>query len=137
MRTPPAHRSEYEKYELRDASVEDVRRGLGVESVVELARSLRVTSAFLQRCLGLSKQTYARRRAAGRLSVSESDRVVRYADLFWRAVELLGDEESAAAWLRTPAPALGGETPLDHADTERGGRNVLGLIGRLEHGIPT
>ncbi len=134
MATPSAHGR---TYELRDASVEEVREGLPVESVVELARSLRVTSAAFQRCLGLSKQTYARRRAAGRLSVAESDRVVRYADLLWRATELVGDDESAATWLRTPVPALGGETPLDHAATERGTRNVLRLIGRLEHGIPT
>jgi len=130
---PPPERTN----ELRDATVEDVRRGLPVESVLELARALRVTSATFQRCLGLSKQTYARRRVAGRLSAPESDRVVRYADLLRRAVALLGDEESAALWLSTPASALGGETPLDHATTELGGRNVARLIGRLEHGIPT
>lgn len=130
---PPPERTN----ELRDARVEDVRRGLPVESVLELARALRVTSATFQRCLGLSKQTYARRRVAGRLSAPESDRVVRYADLLRRAVALLGDEESAALWLSTPASALGGETPLDHATTELGGRNVARLIGRLEHGIPT
>ena len=130
---PPSERIN----ELRDAGVEDVRRGLPVESVPELARALRVTSATFQRCLGLSKQTYARRRVAGRLSAPESDRVVRYADLLRRAVALLGDEESAALWLNAPASALGGETPLDHASTELGGRNVARLIGRLEHGIPT
>ncbi len=118
-------------------TVETVREGLPVDAVDGLAERLQVTSASLQRWLKLSKQTYARRRAKGCLSAEESDRVVRYADLFQRATDLLGDEGAAAQWLRTPAPALGGETPMDHATTEFGARDVTRLIGRLEHGIPT
>ena len=118
-------------------TIESVREGLPVDSVERLAECLQITSASLQRCLNLSKQTYARRRRRGRLSVAESDRVVRYADLFRRAAELLGDADAAATWLRTPAPALRGEAPMDHATTEFGARNVARLIGRLEHGIPT
>ena len=62
---------------------------------------------------------------------------MRYAELFGSAVELLGDAAAAALWLRTPAPALKGETPMDHATTEFGARDVIRLIGRLEHGIAT
>lgn len=121
----------------RPLSVDSVREGLPVQTVESLAGSLLVTSATLQRWLGLSKQTYARRRKQGRLSVTESDRVVRYAELLHWAVEFLGDNDAAARWLDTPSTALDGETPLDHATTEFGARNVLRLIGRLEHGIPT
>ena len=121
----------------RPVTVETVREGLPVDAVEKLAEQIQVTSASLQRYLKLSKQTYARRRRRGRLSVDESDRVVRYADLFRSAVELLGDANAAAQWLRTPAPALNGETPMDRAMTEFGARDVTRLIGRLEHGIPT
>ena len=118
-------------------NVYSVREGLPVQTVESLAGCLRVTSAAMQRWLSLSKQTYARRRKQGRLSALESDRVVRYAELLHRAVEFLGDVHAAAHWLNTPSVALGGETPLDHATTEIGARDVLRLIGRLEHGIPT
>ena len=121
----------------RTVTIETVREGLPVDSVEKLAEKLQVTSASLQRHLKLSKQTYARRRRKGRLSVDESDRVVRYADLFRSAVELLGNANAAARWLCTPAPALKGETPMDYATTEFGARDVTRLIGRLEHGIPT
>ena len=121
----------------RPVTVEDVREGLPVDAVERLAEQFQVTSAALQRHLKLSRQTYARRRCGGRLSVDESDRVLRYADLFLSAVELLGDANAAAQWLRTPAPALKGETPMDHATTEFGAREVIRLIARLEHGIPT
>lgn len=121
----------------RPVTVDAVRKGLPVDAVEKLANQIQVTSAALQRYLKLSRQTYARRRRRGRLSVDESDRVVRYADLFRSAVELLGDANAAAQWLRTPAPALNGETPMDRATTEFGARDVIRLINRLEHGIPT
>ncbi len=118
-------------------TVETVREGLPVESLERLAERLQVTSAALQRWLKLSRPTYARRRAEGCLSAEESDRVVRYAELYRRAADLLGDESAVAQWLGTPAAALGGETPMDYATTEFGARDVIRLIGRLEHGIPT
>lgn len=118
-------------------TVQSVREGIAVGTVDSLAGRLGVTSTTMQRWLSLSKQTYARRRKQGRLSVAESDRVVRYAELLRCAAVFLGDGDAAAHWLNTPAPALGGEAPLDHATTEIGARNVLRLIGRLEHGIPT
>ena len=59
------------------------------------------------------------------------------AELVRRATDLLGDESAAAQWLRTPAPALGGATPMDYATTDFGARDVIRWIGRLEHGIPT
>lgn len=118
-------------------TVESVREGLPVQTVESLAGRLHVTSAAMQRWLSLSKQTYARRRKHGHLSALESDRVVRYAELLCRAIELLGDGDAGARWLNTASPALGGEAPIDHASTEFGARDVLRLIGRLEHGIPT
>ena len=78
-----------------------------------------------------------RRHTKGRLSAEAPCQVGRYPDLLRRAVDLLGDEDAAAQWLRTPAPALGGEAPLVHAATEPGAQEVARLIGRLEHGIPT
>jgi putative toxin-antitoxin system antitoxin component (TIGR02293 family) len=64
--------------------------------------------------------------------------LVRFARLFHLATALYdGDEDAARAWLRKPARALDGETPLDHAGTEAGAREVESLIGRLEHGVYT
>ncbi len=46
-----------------------------------------------------------------------------------------GDEDAALRWLKTPLPILGGESPLAHARTEAGGREVELLMGRIEHGV--
>jgi hypothetical protein len=45
------------------------------------------------------------------------------------------DGQAAARWLTQPAPALGHIIPLALAGSEDGQRQVLTLIGRLEHGI--
>lgn len=44
--------------------------------------------------------------------------------------------EHALDWLKHPNPALGGETPLERAETAIGKVDVIDLIGRMEHGIP-
>ena len=48
-----------------------------------------------------------------------------------------GKHYDAFEWLGHPSAALGGETPLERAKTPEGKQDVLDLIGRLEHGIPT
>lgn len=118
-------------------SIEKVRVGLPTKSVGLLGEQLKVTQGELIGSLNVSKQTFQRRLKSGVLNEVESDRVVRYAQLLALATELFEDREAAAGWLKTPAPALGNETPLVHAKTEIGARNVERLIGRLEHGIPT
>ena len=46
-------------------------------------------------------------------------------------------EFHALEWLKHPNPAVGGDTPLEHAGTPAGAEEVIDLIGRLEHGIPS
>lgn len=96
-----------------------------------------VTQMELTEALGVSKRTYQRRLISGVLNKDESDRVVRYAQLFALASDLFEDDSAAAQWFKRKAPALCNETPLEHATTELGARNVERLIGRLERGIPT
>jgi putative toxin-antitoxin system antitoxin component (TIGR02293 family) len=85
--------------------------------------------------LGISKATLHRRKAAGRLDPAESDRVVRYARLMGRAIEVLESVESARQWLNAPQVGLGGAIPLEYAETEVGAREVEDLLGRIEFGV--
>jgi len=88
--------------------------------------------------LQIPARTLNRRREEGRLHADESDRLLRVARLFARALELCeGDESGARTWLTSPADGLGGATPLEYASTEVGALEVDALIGRIEHGIPS
>lgn len=85
--------------------------------------------------LGISKATLHRRKLAGRLDSAESSRVVRFARLMGRAIEVMESEDRARQWLAAPQAALGGEVPLEYAETEVGAREVEDLLGRIEHGV--
>ena len=84
----------------------------------------------------ISPRTLARRKDEGRLRPDESDRLVRVARIFGRAIDLFeGNAPAARQWLGKPNTALGGASPLEMVTSEVGAREIVGLIGRLEHGV--
>jgi putative toxin-antitoxin system antitoxin component (TIGR02293 family) len=86
--------------------------------------------------LSIAPTTLTRRKKEGLLHADESDRVVRFARLKDAVLALTyGDDAAAISWLKTPLPILGGDSPLAHASTELGARDVEDLIGRLRHGV--
>ena len=115
--------------------VEALRVGLPVQELMDLQASLKVPMEKLVPRLGISKATLHRRKATGKLDPAESDRVVRFARLMGKAVEVLESDDNARQWLTSPQFGLGGAVPLDYADTEVGAREVEDLLGRIEYGV--
>ena len=113
-----------------------VRRGLPATSVTALAAKLAIGSTTVARKLGIPQRTLTRRLSQhSRLTAAESDRTVRLARIVAHAVEMMGDEERAAEWLRTSNRVLRGERPLDQVDTDIGAREVEDLLGRIAYGV--
>ena len=112
-----------------------VREGLRVEELDAIQSSLRVPMDQLLPIVGISKATFHRRKLAGRLDQTESDRVVRFARLIGRAIEVMESGDAGRRWLTTPQTGLGGQRPLDYAATEIGAREVEDLLGRIEFGV--
>ena len=114
-----------------------VASGLPFGILDNLASELEVSTRDLaEGYIGLTRPTLSRRRKSGTLTQPESDAAVRYARLLEQASAMMEDDEDAALrWLKTPLPILGDETPLEHARTEAGGREVELLMGRIEHGV--
>ncbi|MGB6222706.1 type II RES/Xre toxin-antitoxin system antitoxin [Haloferula sp.] len=117
------------------AVIRRIRKGLPMAEFRALAEWLKVTDEELAPLLGISRATFHRRRKAGHLEPPESEKLIRFARLLTRATEVLEDEGAARDWLKTPAVAFEGESPLSFADTEIGAREVEYLLGRLEHGV--
>jgi putative toxin-antitoxin system antitoxin component (TIGR02293 family) len=70
------------------------------------------------------------------LNWEESERLLRLSAVYEDALQLFeGDSVSSMAWLTSSQKALGSQTPLVHARTEIGAREVEDLVGRLEHGV--
>jgi putative toxin-antitoxin system antitoxin component (TIGR02293 family) len=118
------------------ALAEVVREGLPIKSLFLLAERLNLRQAEISEKIGIPRRTLTRRLAQhSRLTAAESDRAVRLAQVFSNAIETLGDEEKAAAWLKTPNRALRGTRPLDQLDTDPGVREVETVLGRIAYGI--
>lgn len=114
-----------------------VASGLPFQILDNLADELEVSTRDLaEDFIGITRPTLSRRRKTGTLTRPESDAALRYARLLEQATAMMEDDEGAALrWLKTPLPILGGDSPLEHARTEAGGREVELLMGRIEHGV--
>jgi putative toxin-antitoxin system antitoxin component (TIGR02293 family) len=113
-----------------------IRHGLPYRALEEFAASSGLPIPEISSLLTIPERTLARRKAAGKLSFDESERLLRLARIFEKAAGLFGGSSvEATQWLRLPKKALGGETPLDYSATELGAREVENLIGRIEYGV--
>src|SRR5436305_12932758 len=70
--------------------IEMVRAGLPHSALESLVRSLGLPAEALTASLHLPKRTLARRKKQARLSIQESDRLLRLARVAARAVEVFG-----------------------------------------------
>jgi len=113
-----------------------VESGLDFQAFVRLQREVQLTTARLAELISMTNRTLARRKRAGRLKPTESDRLLRVARIFQLALALFeGERSPAQSWLETPNPALNAKTPLELSKTEIGAREVENLVQRLEHGV--
>lgn len=115
--------------------IERIHEGLPIYELDALQESLAVPMDVLASKLGISKATLQRRKLEGRLDTLESERVLRFARLMGKAVNVFGSEDNAREWLNKPQFGLGGAVPLDYAETEIGAREVENLLGRIEYGV--
>lgn len=116
---------------------ETIRDGLPAEAFDWLKAELGLTTKELAGVVHIPRRTVSRRKKEGRFKPSESERVLRLIRLYQWAVQVLGSREEACSWMQEENYALGGETPLDFADTEPGARQVERLLGQIEHGVIT
>ncbi len=115
--------------------IRQIQKGLRFSELETLQNSIDMPFEQLAVKLSISRSTLQRRKAAGRLSPDESDKVMRLSRLLEHATNVFGDIEKARAWLKFPQRGLGGAVPLDYAETEVGAREVDNLLGRIDYGV--
>src|SRR5437867_9407279 len=117
--------------------IRQIQKGLPFSELETLQNSIDLPFEQLAAKLSISRSTLQRRKAAGRLSPDESDKVMRLSRLLEHATNVFGDIEKARTWLKFPQRGLGGAVPLDYAETEVGAREVDNLLGRIEYSVYT
>lgn len=121
------------------------KRGRGLHDLINsglpfsVLETLADITGIEQQALGayllISRTTFRRRKAAGRFTASESDRIFRLVKVMDAAIELFeGNEVSARNWLNGAAPGLSGRRPIDMIGSMAETESVLDLIARLEQG---
>lgn len=108
--------------------------GFHKDAFTRLKSILDTTGDDLCQVVRIPARTLARREL---FKPDESERILRVASAFQRAMEVLGSLDKARRWFSTPKRALGGKTPLEFCDTEPGAEEVCNLLGRIEHGVFT
>jgi len=118
------------------ALVKRLEEGISYAAFERLKRRLQVSSRELADAALITHRTLARRKNVGRMQPDESDRLVRLARVFSRAMELYGgNSDLARSWMKRPNRAFGEVSPFEMAKTDVGAREVENLIGRIEHGV--
>lgn len=76
-----------------------------------------------------------RRSRREKLTIEESDHVLRVARLLSQAESVYDSRERALAFLRRPHPRLRNRTPLEMAKTDTGSRIVEELLIQIDEGM--
>jgi putative toxin-antitoxin system antitoxin component (TIGR02293 family) len=112
-----------------------VENGLPVSAVERIARAIAPDDARFKYRIVPKTTLERRRKARGRLTSEEGDRVARLAKAFAMAISIYRDEASVAVFMRRPHMLLEGKTPRDVAlATDPGADAVVHLLGTLAHG---
>ena len=82
-----------------------------------------------------SRTLQHRRSRREKLTLEESDRVLRIVRILSSAESVYGNRERALAWLRKSHPRLEGRSPLSLVKTDTGSRIVEELLIQIDEGI--
>ena len=115
-------------------TVEKIREGFSFSVFRNLRDLLGLTDAELASYLLIPIRTFRRRAQTKSFDREQSDRLARVAAVYLKAAKIFGPDQ-AGEWMKTPLPALGGNTPLALSDTTLGASDVEDLIGRIDYGV--
>lgn len=96
------------------------------------------TSNVLDKAIGISARTLQRRKkdlAETNLSIEQSSRTWKFAEVLGRATEIFGSKEAAERWMTSPALGLNQRKPIDLFATAVGLEAVEDYLTRIEYGV--
>ena len=117
--------------------------GISSQALVHLVNTVTVLSSgdALNKAIGISLRTFQRKRKTekgkDRLSTEQSSRAWRFAEILAQAMDVLGGQESAEAWMLAPATGLDNRRPIDLLSSAAGAEAVENHLTRMEYGVYT
>ncbi len=115
-------------------------KGLPADALLHLVASVNFLEQgdALKKAIGLTLRTLQRHKAKSApqfLSVEQGNRTWRFAEIFGHAIEVMGSEDAAEAWMNKPAIGLSNRKPVDLLATSAGVEAVEEYLTRMEYGV--
>jgi putative toxin-antitoxin system antitoxin component (TIGR02293 family) len=104
-------------------------------SVIKRLATLGLSRAEIDAVVIPSRTLQHRRSRRERLTIEESDRVLRVIRVLSSAEAIYGGRERALAWLRRPHARLEGRSPLSLLKTDTGSRIVEEMLVQIDEGM--
>lgn len=104
-------------------------------SVIKRLTALGLERSEIDEAVIPSRTLQHRRTRREKLTIEESDRVLRMIRVLSSAESVYGSRERALAWLRRPHPRLDGRVPLSLLKTDTGSRIVEELLIQIDEGM--
>jgi putative toxin-antitoxin system antitoxin component (TIGR02293 family) len=104
-------------------------------SVIKRLAALGLERSEIDAVVIPSRTLQHRRSRREKLTIEESDRVMRLIRALSLAESIYGGRERALAWLRKSHPRLDGRTPLSLLKTDTGARIVEELLIQIDEGM--
>jgi putative toxin-antitoxin system antitoxin component (TIGR02293 family) len=114
---------------------QQILAGIEWAEAEHLAELLEVPISRLAELLQIPAATMARRKTQGRFTVDESEKIVRFARLWFLTCQAVGGAPGARSWLKRAQHGLNGRVPLEVAKLEVGARSVEALLQRIHYGV--
>jgi len=115
--------------------IQSIKKGFAIDWADAARQVFDLPTQSMVELLNLSSATYERRRKDAKpLNAAASERLERIASVALLAAKVFEDEEAASAWMARPNPALYGNTPVMHCETDIGARQVRRILNALEWG---
>lgn len=106
-------------------------------SVIKRLSALGLERSEIDEAVIPSRTLQHRRSRREKLTMEESDRVLRIIRVLSSAEAVYGSRERALAWLRKPQARLEGRSPLSLLKTDTGSRIVEETLIQIDEGIYT
>jgi len=119
----------------RDSDILRMVEGRLATSVIRRLTALGLERSEISEAIIPARTLQHRRSRREKLTMEESDRVLRMIRLLSAAQATYGSRERALAWMRKPQPRLDGRTPLSLLTTDTGSRLVEELLIQIDEGM--
>jgi putative toxin-antitoxin system antitoxin component (TIGR02293 family) len=116
---------------------EIVHAGLPRRALFRAMQSGRIPQSDLLAVFAISTRTLMRLKADPDkpLAPEQSGRLWQFAEIFAKAVDVLGSTDRAVDWMLKPAMALENRRPIELLTTPTGARLVDDVIERMRYGV--